>query len=945
MDVGVQINQYKVVEHIGRGGMADVWSARDIRLNRMVAIKTIAHGLSQDVDPISMFKQEAQTIAQMEHPHILPIYDFGEFEGQLYIVMRYVAGGSLEDMLRRGPLPLDEALRMGRAVAEALDYAHSSKVVHLDLKPPNVLLDSHSSPYLADFGLATVLDLEGKATNPGSGTLLYMAPEQLTAETIDHRADIYSFGIVLFHMLTGQLPFQAAIPLALKQVQYNAELPDVDMVNPALPSFLNGILRRATSMTVEERPNSIKELMTEINEMLMASTGYMMAIPRQTAEFAGADFGDAALMAGKVPEGADAEMREAIDIYTRAHHAWAGGNGRFLLGMTHFLVMIGYYMNADHYGLELDESGMQMLLRGALEFDHEVDFWWNEMDDDNRRWVCLHTVRTGTAPARVRALYRLETLPDSDKPQIPKLVAQALQVETNEDARLAALQVLGTRSKLMKAMPQYDIKTEYRGRMLTTMTRLGIQVNPPSDWIEAVYSPEIDLLIAETALDNSMPRVAEFAARIIGRMRSTTAVRAIAVAQKEGRQGALRALALVRDEAPSLPPVVASGGRLYAWLANTWRRMTDIPLNIVWRYLFALFGAWLGMGFHVNQVYISGAIVSQARWASTIGMGLVFGVVAAFVPVFAEEFPSRLRRFWPVWGRTIISLVLGTAFGMLAWYSFLYLFLNQSPTYPVLIYGGLGLSLGFLLTSMLKLRSWVAILLTAFFIYAPIFITYEVGWAYKDIGPFTYGDKLPFQFDGALLYYVNITPEGVLFNPKELFTVAIPFALMIAIGGHFPLLVNDVTVLIRGVRRRLFKPAQEPVSEMMPQPIGFKAPIITANAVNMATELDPQGDLALYNTDVEVAAAEHEEREIAPPKPSIFDSNTAPVVVQHVSPTAETDNVKNFPMDGEISAQTQPKPKYNNISYGKGIKLDVPNMKTELDPSRRPKDESDEKLD
>jgi hypothetical protein len=165
-----------------------------------------------------------------------------------------------------------------------------------------------------------------------------------------------------------------------------------------------------------------------------------------------------------------------------------------------------------------------MILRGALEYNIEVEFWWNQMDDENRRWVSLHALRSGNAPARVRALYRLETLPDSESPQIPKLVAQALQIETDQDARIAALQVLGTRAKLMTEKSEYDVKTEYRGRMLTTMTRFGIQVNPPSVWQEVIYTPEIDLLVAEIALDYGMPKVAEYAARIVGRIRSRTAV-------------------------------------------------------------------------------------------------------------------------------------------------------------------------------------------------------------------------------------------------------------------------------------------------------------------------------------------------------------------------------------------------------------------------------------
>src|SRR5262249_9801711 len=146
-----------------------------------------------DVDPVALFEKEAQTIAQMEHPHILPIYDFGDYEGSLYIVMRFVTGGSLEDRLRQGTMSPAEVLKMGESVASALDYAHENNIIHLDLKPPNILLGSGQTPYLADFGLATVLDMEGRARNPGSGTLLYMAPEQLVAETIDRRADIYSF--------------------------------------------------------------------------------------------------------------------------------------------------------------------------------------------------------------------------------------------------------------------------------------------------------------------------------------------------------------------------------------------------------------------------------------------------------------------------------------------------------------------------------------------------------------------------------------------------------------------------------------------------------------------------------------------------------------------------------------------------------------------------------
>ena len=155
-------------------------------------------------------------------------------------------------------------MRLARAVAQALDYAHENKVVHLDLKPSNILLDSYQLPYLADFGLATVMGPEGRAANPGSGTLLYMAPEQLTAEVLDQRADVYSFSIMLFHMMTGQLPFDAVIPLALKQMQMNDVLPDVESLQPGLPIGVSAALRRGTEMDLNKRPATLGEIVESV---------------------------------------------------------------------------------------------------------------------------------------------------------------------------------------------------------------------------------------------------------------------------------------------------------------------------------------------------------------------------------------------------------------------------------------------------------------------------------------------------------------------------------------------------------------------------------------------------------------------------------------------------------------------------------------------------------
>lgn len=842
MDVGVEFNQYRVVEHIGRGGMADVWSARDKRLNRTVAIKTIVRDMSQDTEPVKLFEREAQTIAQLEHPHILPIYDFGDFEAQLYIVMRYVTGGSLEDLLTGGPMSTVDVLRLAKAIAGALDYAHSNNVIHLDLKPSNILMDSNQSPYLADFGLATVLGPEGRAANPGYGTLLYMAPEQLTASSLDHRADIYSFAILVFQMLTGELPFDATTSLALKQLQWQEDLPEVGKLGSDLAEALTPVLRRGTALDVNARPNTLMELVNEL-EAALGQVGGLSMTAASSSEL-GDDFvgGITVDLAGvQTVAGQDAvAKREAQDIYNKARRAWAYGQGRFLLGVTHFMVMNDLYLRAEELGLELDEAGLQVLLRGAIEYDHEVDYWWNKLDNDNRRWVCLHAIRSENAPARTRAFYRLETLPDSDPPKIPMLVAQALAVETNEQAKSAAIHVLGTRAQRYRpgeasgsyaAFPAQTIT----GRLLTTRTRADIQLEAPKAWRDAVYSDEIDELLAQIALDPNSPEIAEQAARTVGRIRSLAALKMIAEAQRAGSKGALLALALVRDEAPSLPSIVSQQGRIYAWIANTWRRLTDDPLHNVRRFIFALIGAGVAMGTYVWVSFRTEAIFNPDRWGKTISIGLTFGMLMAILVMIAGEFPTRLRRFWPWWGRLLLSGGLGLIWGTLTWGAFTWFFLNYPPDLDVMAFAGFGTAIGFVLTTLFDLRGWVAFLLTGLSTFAPILILYQYGngagifppalvlyqisalilhvlifvgqiVTYPILGTITFLQTGVFPALSPLsdIFTINaIAVPLVYFSfPEQLYTLGLPMALLIALGGHAQGLWRDLRRFIAWTRVR-----------------------------------------------------------------------------------------------------------------------------------------------
>jgi hypothetical protein len=787
MDVGTQIEKYRIIEHIGRGGMADVWSARDETLGRMVAIKTIARNLSSESDPVTMFEREAKTIAQLDHPNILPIFSFGKFEGKLYIAMRFVAGGSLEDKLALGALSYRESTEIGRAIASALAFAHSENIIHLDLKPPNILLDSRGAPYLADFGLATVLGPEGRAENPGSGTLLYMAPEQLTSDQLDLRVDVYSFSLVIFHMLTGRLPFEGITPLALKQIQFHEDLPHLGDLNPDLPGELTDILRKGTAVNPDDRYDDVAQLMKDVEQAL----GMSMAVPMGAVVGTGGEAGMSTPFVDLVTEidPRQVQLREAIDIYERARRAWANGNGRFLLSVTHFMVMSDYYVASERHDLQYDKPGAQMLLRGALEYDYHLEHWWSKVNNDSRRWVCLHTIRSENPQARIRAFQRLLTLPDSDPPQIPKQTAQALTIENDELVSLAAIEVLADRARLIEGRDDFDVNTQFRGQILGTIARDGLQLIASDRWQNVTYSQEIDTLVAEFALDGRTPNIRATAASAVGRMRSARAVRHIVDERKRDSRRALNALAYILEEVPTLPKNVEFVPRFLAWLINTGRRLSHHPMQIVWAFTFALMGGWLGMGQHIYRTYRAQSFFASQRILNTTAGGLFIGLLFGVLTIAAFTLPKRLEGFWPNWTRAIWSITASYFLAQTIWwaYGWMYLNLNDIPS-SIVIATGIGTSLGVVIPALFRMRGWAAALLMTATLFVPLYVgTTNMIRTYVTFQPPLFGISPEYAQFGWVLAYDN---------PLQIWTVMLPMIVLVALGVHFPALLQDVRDLL-----------------------------------------------------------------------------------------------------------------------------------------------------
>jgi serine/threonine protein kinase len=223
--IGRTISHYKVLQEISRGGMGIVYRALDVKLNREVALKVLPPGLLSDVERKRRFVQEAQAAAALKHPNVAVVHEIDEVDGETFIAMELIEGKILSETLERGPLPLGNALRIGREIAEGLAKAHEKGIVHRDLKPSNVMLTEDGHGKIIDFGLAKLVEpLSGGGSiaetavrqETAAGTLLgtigYMSPEQVRGREIDHRSDIFSFGTVLYEMISGRRPFEGDTP-------------------------------------------------------------------------------------------------------------------------------------------------------------------------------------------------------------------------------------------------------------------------------------------------------------------------------------------------------------------------------------------------------------------------------------------------------------------------------------------------------------------------------------------------------------------------------------------------------------------------------------------------------------------------------------------------------------------------------------------------------------
>jgi len=286
------VGRYEIINELGIGGMATVYLARDPYMKREVAVKVMSAAVISDPDFRQRFQREAEIIAALEHAYIVPVYDFGYEADRPFIVMRRMTGGTLRQWITaNGPLDIREAAGIMERMADALDEAHRRGIIHRDFKPHNILLDDKQKTFLADFGLVKIVAQTGgpsSSANFIAGTPEYVAPEQVySTEAIDHRADVYAMGVVLWEMITGSAPFQDTEPMRLMMKHIMEPTPMLSKALPDAPSGLEAVIARAMAKDAKDRYPTAGDFSKALN----ATSGWWGTLARRATKRLGGDSG------------------------------------------------------------------------------------------------------------------------------------------------------------------------------------------------------------------------------------------------------------------------------------------------------------------------------------------------------------------------------------------------------------------------------------------------------------------------------------------------------------------------------------------------------------------------------------------------------------------------------------------------------------------------------
>jgi serine/threonine protein kinase len=624
---GSLFRQYRLLEQIGVGGEGVVWSALDQNQGQIHAIK-----FKEAPDPAETEandtgdKQQLEKLVGLQHAHILPILEYG-FEAQMrFTVSPYIPGGTLTQRIKMAPLSIDEIVRCGTEIASALDYLHGQGVIHRDLKSQNILLDLRDNCYLTDFGLARLVTTSTLAFHTGHGTPPYASPEQIQSRALTPRSDLFSFGILLYEMFTGQLPWNGKKQLSMEQLNSKQELPDPREFNENLPFVLADLLRRVTAADPRQRPPSAAEIMQVIRRVF--------SMPAE------------ALPVGKNDRAWAVRDADVEELLKRAFVQWNSTDETYNLGLTKFALV---YLKRGKINMERYNH---FLLSQALTYGYKDDQWWLAVRDPRERLaISSRLLRKHNEGITGRIVTHLAG-----------------------DPNIVALPT-GLPEGISSGLLEVGLKTDNAFLRREIFDGLRVLTQPRRAWGgPSSLDPDQSKRLGEFALEDS--EFGDTAAGLIGHLRSAPAVRVLLNHPDEERK--IAALLLVQQVAVRLPAFVP--GKVRFRLSAEWiiQRLIQAPVSLVGAYMLALLGAAVGVGLQAYLTYNLPDFMDTVRITTSLVRGLVVGVVFALgifiIRVVMERFQAAA-----VVPRVFFGTIAGGMALNFALLIFHVLFLNTRP--------------------------------------------------------------------------------------------------------------------------------------------------------------------------------------------------------------------------------------------------------------------------
>lgn len=657
---GALFHQYKLLERIGIGGQGVVWSALDQKLNQIYAIKfsEVPDTDEAQADGIRD-EQQLEELAKLRHANILPLHKYGFDQGLRFTISPYIPGGTLAEKIKTTPLSLDDILRYAAEIAAALDYLHSQEIIHRDLKTSNILLDLNQKVYLADFGLARLVTTSTLAFHTGHGTPPYAPPEQVQMKAITSRSDVFSFGILLYEMFTGQLPWSGKKQLGLEQTHSKQELPDPREFNEDLPEQLVDVLRQITSADPQFRPKTAGIAMKMLYYIFRSS-------PNELAT-------------GTSQDNKSTFNNQTEFLLSHGLERWYATNGSYNLGLTKFTLID---MERDHINLKMYS---RFMLSQALTYGSNDDQWWAIVDNPRERLSLASELLLKRSEGLTGRIIG-HLIDDKDIRLFPR--------EMTEDMTASLLEIGTTSDNVFLRQQIFN----------------GIRIlTPPGDaWNDDTLNTDQMKRLGVQALEDS--EVGDMAAGLIGHLRSASAVQVILDQVDEERKYAT--LLLIQQAAGNLPSFMDRNIRFRLTLEWIMLRLLQQPVRLIGAYVAAFLGASLGIATQVYLTYRLPTFFDTARITASLEQGLIIGSIFGLGIFLSRVIVERFQA-----SRVIPRLVLGTISGGLvmniALFVFHVLFLHTPPMGVLVTAGCILVAFFFSIGGLLRSRVLKVILTTA----------------------------------------------------------------------------------------------------------------------------------------------------------------------------------------------------------------------------------------